>query len=90
MAGAQPQLTPAGTYVVTVDDSIQVETLNEFRPAILTFVRDRLQNDDFDFTAEVRIGESSPQMWTQRQVLEHMLQKQPEFAEMVRTLSITL
>ncbi len=90
MAGAQPQLTPAGTYVVTVDDSIQVETLNEFKPNILTFMHDRLQNDDFDFTAEVRIGESSPQMWTQRQVLEHMLQKQPEFAEMVRTLAITL
>jgi len=90
MAGAQPQLTPAGTYVVTVDDSIQVETLNEFKPNILTFIHDSLQNDDFDFTAEVRIGESSPQMWTQRQVLEHMLQKQPEFAEMVRTLSITL
>lgn len=77
-------------YVITVDDTMQVDAINESKAEILNFVRDRLQNDSFDFDITMRTGEASPITWTQREVLGHMVEKHPQIREFIEAFSLTL
>ncbi len=90
MLGAEPQPDAAGTLTVTVDDQIQVDVIGDFKPRILAFLRDKLRNGSVDFTAVVRQGPASPMTWTDRQVLDHMLEHHPELRDLAAKFDLTL
>jgi len=90
MLGSLPVHAEGDIYVVEVDESIQVEILEQFRHDILSFIHDELSNDNIEFRTQIRQGESSPLTWTQREVLSHMLGKSPELKKLIDDFSCTL
>ena len=90
MLGSLPQHSEGDIYVVDVDERIQVEILEQFRPELLTFIHGTLANDNIEFKTRIRQGESSPATWTQREVLSHMLGKCPELQKFIDDFSCTL
>ncbi len=90
MLAAKPKQVDKDKYLVPVDDSIQVDTFNESLHEILAYFRDALSNDSITFSAQVVQGETSPITWTQRQVLQHMLQIRPQLAELIESFHLTL
>lgn len=90
MKAALPERKEGDHYTIAVDDNIQIETINESKPNILKFLHDRLSNDNIDFIVEQRVGEAPPSTWTQRQVLQHMLQKQPQLGKLISDFGLTI
>ncbi len=90
MKAGVPVNADNGRYAVTVDDTMQIDALNESKTEILNYVRERLRNDTFDFDIAMRTGEASPITWTQREVLTHIVEKNPHVRELIETLSLTL
>ncbi len=90
MKAAMPEKKEDGLYKIAVDDTIQIDTINESKPDILKFLHDRLSNDHIDFTVEQRVGEAPPSTWTQRQVLQHMLDKQPDLGKLIADFGLTI
>lgn len=90
MKAALPEKKEGDMYMIAVDDTIQIDTINEAKPDILTFLHDRLANDNVDFTVEQRVGEAPPSTWTQRQVLQHMLENQPQLGKLISDFGLTI
>ncbi len=90
MIAAKPQLIEKDKYMVPVDDSIQVDTFNESLHELQQFFHDKLSNDSISFVAKVVQGESSPIVWTQREVLQYMKQSRPQLADLIDELRLTL
>lgn len=90
MKASMPEKKETDLYMISVDDAIQIETINEAKPEILKFLHDRLSNDNVDFTVEQRVGEAPPSTWTQRQVLQHMLEKQPDLSRFISDFGLTI
>lgn len=90
MIAAKPKLIEKDKYLVPVDDSIQVDTFNESLYEILTFFHDKLSNDDVTFVAQIVNGESSPIVWTQREVLQYLVQSRPQLTDLIETFKLAL
>ena len=87
---ASPQPGANGALTVTVDDQIQVDILMEAKQQLLDYLHERLRNDAVDFTVAVRQGPAAPVTWTDRQVLDHMLDKHPELRDLAAKFDLTL
>ena len=90
MLGSLPQPSEGDIFDIYVDEKIQVEILDQFRPELLAKIHDTLSNDNIEFRTHIRQGESSPATWTQRQVLAHMLDECPELQKFIDDFSCTL
>lgn len=90
MMAAKPRLLDDGTFGVAVDDQIQVDSLIEAKPSILALIRDAVSNDLFDFKVAIKQGQSSPMTWTQREVLQHMVEGHPALLDFIKDFKITL
>lgn len=90
MKAGVPVKGDTGRYIVIVDDTMQVDAINDAKTEILKFMRDNLLNDAFDFDISMRTGEASPITWTQREVLTHMVEKHPQIRDLIETFSLTL
>ena len=90
MLGSLPQPSEGDIFDIYVDEKIQVEILDQFRPELLAKIHDTLSNDNIEFRTHIRQGESSPATWTQRQVLAHMLDECPELQKFIDDFSCPL
>lgn len=90
MSGSLPEHNEGDIYVVDVDESIQVDILEQFRHAILSYIHDELFNDNIEFSIRIRQGQASPSTWTQREVLAHMLDTCPDLQQFIDDFSCTL
>lgn len=90
MIASKPKAVDKDKYMVPVDDSIQVDTFNESVYDIQVYFRDALLNDNITFVAQVVQGESSPIVWTQREVLQHMIEVRPQLADIIDELRLSL
>lgn len=90
MKAALPEKKDGHLYRISVDDTIQIDTINESKPDILKFLHDRLVNDSVDFLVEQRVGEAPPSTWTQREVLQHMIEKQPQLGKIISDFGLTV
>ena len=77
-------------FVVTVVNPGQVEVLNNEKPQLLPVMRAELGNDYFDFRIEVDENASSPTAWSDRDVLNHMVEHSPHLAQFINDLKFTL
>ena len=90
MKAALPEKKDGDLYKISVDDTIQIDTINESKQDILTFLHDKLSNDAIDFVIEQRVGEAPPSTWTQREVLHHMIEKQPQLNRLISDFGLTI
>ncbi|MCD8386985.1 MAG: DNA polymerase III subunit gamma/tau [Bacteroidales bacterium] len=90
MAASKPERLEGDLYFVAVYDAIQVDAINDARISILNYLRSALQNDRIDLEARLSEGESSPVTWTERQVLDHMVQEHPTLRSAIQSLGLTL
>ena len=94
MRAHQPQ--PAGDaanpelYVVTVVNPGQVELLSQEKPRLLPAFRRALGNDYFDFRIDVDENAAAPTAWSDRDVLNHMVEQSPNLARFIADFKLTL
>lgn len=77
-------------YVVTVVNPGQVELLNQEKPRLLQTLRGEMDNDYFDFRIEVDENAAAPTAWSDRDVLNHMVERSPYLAQFITDLKFTL
>ena len=90
MRTAKPRQIGGDSYVMTVDSEIQSNVLKPALPEIVGYMRDRLQNDNFDIIVEINTGESSPMTWTEREVYNYMVKENQAFASFAEEFKLTL
>lgn len=77
-------------YVVTVVNPGQVELLEQEKPGLLPAFRSVLCNDYFDFRIEVDENAAAPTAWSDRDVLNHMVEQSPHLAQFIADFKFTL
>lgn len=90
MRASYPTLVEGHTYRVMIENEKQREELEAHMQPLLTFLRDSLGNDDVTLTIELNQGESSPHTWNERQVLQHMIESNPEMRELIDSLQLSI
>ena len=77
-------------YVVTVVNPGQVELLNQEKPRLLQSLRDAVGNDFLDFRIDVDENAAAPTAWSDRYVLNHMVERSPYLAQFITDFKFTL
>ena len=77
-------------YVVTVVNPGQVELLNQEKPRLLQSLRDAVGNDFLDFRIDVDENDAAPTAWSDRDVLNHMVERSPYLAQFITDFKFTL
>ncbi|MCM1452715.1 MAG: hypothetical protein NC102_10695, partial [Clostridium sp.] len=90
MLACRPTRVDADRYFVAVDDTIQVEKINEFKYDILMHLRDKLSNDNIEFDVRISQRDASPVTWTNREVLQHMVKEHPAIAGIINDFGFQL
>lgn len=90
MRASFPTLVEGTRYRVMVQNGMQLEEVRGALPSILSFVRDRLRNDLFEISIEMNEGEASPHTWSERQVLQHIVENNPTVRGFIEELKLTL
>lgn len=83
-----PQRIRDNSFVIGVSSEAQQKILTDNLPTVREFVRRRLHNDSIEFQVQLIDGGNSPAVWTETQVLDHMLKENPalrSFAENFKT-----
>ncbi len=90
MRASYPTKVEGYTYVIMVENEMQRNVVAQATPSILRHIHDALQNDYFNLTIEINQGEASPHTWSERQVLNHMIENSPSFKALVDDFRLTL
>lgn len=90
IAATEPIQQPDGSYLLTITAPIQMEIMEREKPKVVSFLRERLGNSTVDFTLVLNEGELAPAYWPEQRVLAYMLEKNPEFAAMIRKYKLRL
>lgn len=90
LAATEPVQQPDGSYLLTITAPIQMEIMEREKPKVVSFLRGRLGNSTVDFTLVLNEGELAPAYWPEQRVLAYMLEKNPEFAAMIRKYKLRL
>lgn len=80
----------ASAYVVTVVNQSQVDVLEQERPRLLETLRRKLNNDFFDFSIALDESAAPTTAWSDREVLNHMVEGSPYMAQFINDLKFTL
>ena len=90
IAATEPVQQPDGSYLLTITAPIQMEIMEREKPKVVGFLRGRLGNSTVDFTLVLNEGELAPAYWPEQRVLAYMLEKNPEFAAMIKKYKLRL
>lgn len=90
MRSCRPAHTQDHRYVMTVENTTQVQTVTEALPRILALLRDNLHNDSIIISVKANEGDASPDTWNDRQVLSDMLEHNPHMNHFVTELKLTI
>lgn len=77
-------------YTVTIEIETQREKLEEEMPNLLKFIHDKLSNDHITFELELNDGPSSPSTWSEREIIAHLSEENPNFKKFVQALKLSL
>ena len=80
----------ASAYVVTVVNQSQVDVLEQECPRLLETLRRKLNNDFFDFSIALDESAAPTTAWSDREVLNHMVESSPYMAQFINDLKFTL
>lgn len=87
---ARPELIENNNYALTVETPAQLESFEAAKLAILSEIRNEIGNDFFDIAVTVRTKGPAPKIWNPREIVTDMMQKNPEFAQLVKDLQLGL
>lgn len=90
MRAAIPVKREDGSYIMTVENEMQLETVRNAMPELLPYLRNALENDSITVSIEINEGQSSPAVWSEREVLEHMKQSIPDLNNFISTFKLKL
>ncbi len=90
IAATEPVQQSDGSYLLTITAPIQMEIMEREKPKVVSFLRGRLGNSTVDFTLVLNEGELAPAYWPEQRVLAYMLEKNPEFAAMIKKYKLRL
>lgn len=90
MRASYPAHVEGHTYRVMIENEKQREELDAHMQSLLAFLRDTLSNDDITLTVELNQGESSPHTWNERQVLQHMIESNPDMRDLIDSLQLSI
>lgn len=80
----------AASFVVRVVNSAQVDVLNQEKPRLLEAIRSAIGNDFFDFCITVDEAAVPSTAWSDRKVLDHLVERTPYIARFITDLKFTL
>ena len=80
----------AASFVVRVVNSAQVDVLNPEKPRLLEPIRSAIGNDFFDFCITVDEAAVPSTAWSDRKVLDHLVERTPYIARFITDLKFTL
>lgn len=80
----------AHEYRMMVENDMQLNIVEQVKPALLSFVRSAIGNDHFSLSVEINQGEASPHTWNERKVWAHMLETVPSLRGFVEDFGLTL
>lgn len=80
----------AASFVVRVVNSAQVDVLNQEKPRLLEAIRSAIGNDFFDFSITVDEAAVPSTAWSDRKVLDHLVERSPYIARFITDLKFTL
>ena len=90
LAATEPVQQSDGSYLLTITAPIQMEIMEREKPKVVSFLRGRLGNSTVDFSLVLNEGELAPAYWPEQRVLAYMLEKNPEFAAMIKKYKLRL
>lgn len=90
MRASYPALVEGHTYRVMVENEKQREELETHMQPLLATLRDATANDHIRITIELNQGEASPHTWNEREVLQHMVEKNPEMRDFIESLQLSI
>ncbi len=90
MRASYPTQTEGFTYKIMVENEMQRNIVAQATPSILRHIHDALKNDHFNLTVEINQGEASPHTWSERQVLNHIVENSPILKSLIDDLHLTL
>ncbi|MCM1076932.1 MAG: DNA polymerase III subunit gamma/tau [Bacteroides sp.] len=85
-----PSQIEGDNYKMMVENEMQLSVIEQATPALLSFIRNALDNDNFTLAVELNQGESSPHTWNEREVLSHMVENIPALRGFIDDLGLTL
>ncbi len=90
MKNCLPQLTDEKTFVVSVDSQIQINLINENHPAILAFLQEKLQNNQF--TMQLRLNEPGEKeiLFSPQEILVKMIESNPDLKNLYDTFELEI
>ncbi|MDE6099256.1 MAG: DNA polymerase III subunit gamma/tau [Muribaculaceae bacterium] len=90
MKKSMPQTSDGMNFTIEAEEGVMANSVLQHLDQLHKWMRDRLENDRFSISVNVTVSPDSPSVWTDRQVLEHMLEKSDTLAELVTRLKLTL
>lgn len=90
MQTATPKHIEDNRWLLTLTSTPQLDIMNESLGAVLTHMRDQLENDDFSLQLHVEEGEPSPEIWNRSELLAHMAEDSEDFRNFVKDFKLTL
>ncbi len=90
MRASYPALVEGHTYRVMVENEKQREELETHMQPLLATLRDATANDHISIIIELNQGEASPHTWNEREVLQHMVEKNPEMRDFIESLQLSI
>lgn len=77
-------------WTMTVENDLQVQTVDENTPALLEYLRQQLDNDHISLTTRVNQGPAAPSAWSDRELLQHIVETAPATARLISDLKLQL
>ncbi|MDE6644600.1 MAG: DNA polymerase III subunit gamma/tau [Muribaculaceae bacterium] len=78
------------TLTIIVENELQRVMMEEEKSRLLPYLHKNLNNDFVTLNVEVNAGEGNPRTWTDREVYQHLLEKNPQMADFVKELDLRL
>ncbi len=90
MRSARPTLIDCTRFVVTVQNQLQYDMMEERRPDIIGHMRDSLQNDGVDYEVKIDASGSPRHALTDSELLEKMKAENPELKLFIEDFKLHL
>lgn len=84
----QPYRKEAHVITVLLHNPVEETLLNTFRSDLTTYLRERLKNSSIQVTGELQAADSKKTMYTNREKLEHLMEKNPFLKELKDRLGL--
>ena len=90
MRTALPSRVDDTLYEIHVDNVGQVEFIKARQTEIVEFLRQQLSNDMVAIDVKVKESGPAPKFWSPREIVEDMVQRNPEVRNMIQELGLSL